>query len=543
MKRKLTSLPSDLTPRLLQGVPLSICLSGCGQHWAAPRSYTDDFYSTRRFCQRTENFDVFLSHDWGTSRWLKLCSLLMMFNVRAASTACMVVSIAVGILRAYRIIPDERWTELFPLGIFYILLFFWQHLRELFKKPLVVFLDRLCIAQNDDRLKEQGILGLAGFLDRSSMLAVLWSPRYFKRAWCAYELGTFLRDPGKEKLVRVMPVKLAPTLLAFCLTWEVIRFAHSAATEYDESGSREWLIVSGTLLFVILCGSPLYMYIGMGLIRDVQALPDHLRNFKIQDAECSCCANNHRNPSTGEELPCDKQLIFRTLKKWYGTPDDDTEAHLETFNGFVRSRLSRTIRQTVGGYTLPLKQYLYIALGSNAPLLANYMSKMGTPPAEISSDLERVMWACRWLIRWMNAPLQMLFGIWVSIACWKLGVYLMRYCGRVALSLILPFLILPCALAVAWLPMRITFDLTSHDSLLPLVPFLALLAITLCLFSAGASPKMIAPDTAFDEMLRARSDKSQSSQAKEAWEKKDAQDSPQPSMATSSTTQDTSSSS
>ena len=74
----------------------------------------------------------------------------------------MVVSIAVGILRAYRIIPDERWTELFPLGIFYILLFFWQHLRELFKKPLVVFLDRLCIAQNDDRLKEQGILGLAG---------------------------------------------------------------------------------------------------------------------------------------------------------------------------------------------------------------------------------------------------------------------------------------------------------------------------------------------------------------------------------------------
>ena len=85
-----------------------------------------------------------------------------------------------------------------------------------------------------------------------------------------------MRDPGKEKLVRVMPVKLAPTLLAFCLTWEVIRFAHSAATEYDESGSREWLIVSGTLLFVILCGSPLYMYIGMGLIRDVAAIGESL---------------------------------------------------------------------------------------------------------------------------------------------------------------------------------------------------------------------------------------------------------------------------
>ena len=193
MKRALTSLPSDLSPRLLQGVPLSTCLSGCGQHWAAPSQYTDDFYATRRFCRRTENFDVFLSHDWGTSRWLKLCSLAVMFNVRAASNLrldgpafpfpqtpvvldllrhrcftrlpvpltktrilSICVGIAVGLLRAFGVIPDEKWTEAFPLAAFYSLLFFWQHLRELFLRPLVVFLDRLCIAQHDDKLKEQG---------------------------------------------------------------------------------------------------------------------------------------------------------------------------------------------------------------------------------------------------------------------------------------------------------------------------------------------------------------------------------------------------
>ena len=215
MKRALTSLPSDLSPHLLQGVPLSICLSGCGQHWAAPSQYTDDFYATRRFCQRAENFDVFLSHDWKTSRWLKLCSLVMMFNVRAASILSMLVSFAVGLLRVYHVLPDERWTEIFPLIAFYLLLFFWQNIRELFLRPLVVFLDRLCISQTNDKLKEQGILGLAGFLDRSNILAsgqhvqhgflrlcfgfvdlapdcfgvrlptqaVLWSPRYFKSAW------------------------------------------------------------------------------------------------------------------------------------------------------------------------------------------------------------------------------------------------------------------------------------------------------------------------------------------------------------------------
>ena len=181
MKRALTSLPSDLSPRLLQGVPLSICLSGCGQHWSAPSQYTDDFYATRRFCRRTEYFDVFLSHDWGTSRFLKLCSLAVMFNVRAASNLrfdgpaldllrhtsfstvppdsrilSISVGITVGLLRAFGIIPDEKWTEVLPLAAFYSLLFFWQHLRELFLRPLVVFLDRLCIAQHDDKLKEQG---------------------------------------------------------------------------------------------------------------------------------------------------------------------------------------------------------------------------------------------------------------------------------------------------------------------------------------------------------------------------------------------------
>eukprot|EP00439_Symbiodinium_sp_Y106_P047753 s451_g6.t1 len=110
----------------------------------------------------------------------------------------------------------------------------------------------------------------------------------------------------------------------------------------------------------------------------------------------------------------------------------------------------------------------------------------------------------------------MLFGIWVSIATWKMGVRLMRYCSRACLALTLPYLIFPWVVAVAWLPIRITFDLTSCDSLLPIIPFLGLLTITLCLFSAGASPKMIAPDIAVNVMLKSKSLKS-------AWEAQDVQ--------------------
>ena len=52
--------------------------------------------------------------------------------------------------------------------------------------------DRLCIAQHDMALKEQGIRGLGCFLSKSRNLTILWSGRYFSRLWliiCWASLG------------------------------------------------------------------------------------------------------------------------------------------------------------------------------------------------------------------------------------------------------------------------------------------------------------------------------------------------------------------
>mmetsp|Transcript_48056 Transcript_48056/g.99235 ORF Transcript_48056/g.99235 Transcript_48056/m.99235 type:complete len:278 (-) Transcript_48056:962-1795(-) len=65
-------LPTALEPDLLQGVPLSTCLGGWGQHWSSSLTARNQ----ESLSQRTTKIDAFLSHDWGTSRWLKFLSLL-----------------------------------------------------------------------------------------------------------------------------------------------------------------------------------------------------------------------------------------------------------------------------------------------------------------------------------------------------------------------------------------------------------------------------------------------------------------------------------
>eukprot|EP00439_Symbiodinium_sp_Y106_P000283 s2443_g1.t1 len=145
----LDSLPTTLDPELLQGVHLSVCLSGWG-----------------KLSRRTAVYDTFLSHDWGTPRWLKFIALVVIFNSRAAAVASAVVSLTVGVLRATGLLPDELWTACNKPRLI-------RKIRDFVLRPQIVFLDKLCIDQHDERLKEKGILGLAGFLDNTKKLTVL----------------------------------------------------------------------------------------------------------------------------------------------------------------------------------------------------------------------------------------------------------------------------------------------------------------------------------------------------------------------------------
>ena len=64
---------------------------------------------------------------------------------------------------------------------FIVVFLFWPNIRDLVLQPQVAFLDKLCIPQDDETLKNECILGLAGYLRVSQKLVILWSERYFRR--------------------------------------------------------------------------------------------------------------------------------------------------------------------------------------------------------------------------------------------------------------------------------------------------------------------------------------------------------------------------
>ena len=179
-------LPTTLPKELFRGVPLYTCLAGLGKHWA---TNLDEKHADFLFSREVEFLDDFLSHDWATSRWTKLCALMVVYNSRAACIAAGTTTFVWSILGKALLMPDASRKQTFAeyclfvtpvIVVFYLFLVWWQQIRRLFASPSMVFLDKLCISQHDVLKKEEGIAGLAAFLSNSKRMVILWSPKSFR---------------------------------------------------------------------------------------------------------------------------------------------------------------------------------------------------------------------------------------------------------------------------------------------------------------------------------------------------------------------------
>ena len=97
-----------------------------------------------------------------------------------------------------------------------VFLIHWQRIRSFFGlSPRYCFLDKVCIDQVDDTRKAAGIASLGAFLGSAENFVVLFSPDYFSRLWCCYELAAFrhLQVAGKQKIT-FLPLAFPRVLFA-----------------------------------------------------------------------------------------------------------------------------------------------------------------------------------------------------------------------------------------------------------------------------------------------------------------------------------------
>ena len=229
------------------------------------------------------------------------------------------------------------------------------------------------------------------------------------------------------------------------------------------------------------------------------SLSEVLINCRVQcivpweDAECFCCSNGHRHPHDGSKLPCDRLLVYNTLRQWYG--QEGEVDHLERFSRQVREELAPRIALLTGGMTLPLNYAVYMVGASFLPYLADHVAQWIASVHAGISGYALFALTLRRLTDWGTAPLSSMLASWMCLPMWKTSLRLKnRWCAAVAADIIIFVLV-----AVVWGPLQYLLASTAEDSLLPVAVFFAWFTLVLALFSCGQTALLWAMQTTVGE--------------------------------------------
>jgi len=164
---------------------------------------TAEYYRLSEIVLQT---DAFISHNWSTPRREKFVSLALQFNFVPAMICALIAAVIVFIVQCWcDFIPktEEVFNEqVTNVGFFcqavsvttFIVALFFVH--EVYPYLGItgpnVFLDKTCVHQVDETLKQQGIMHLTAFLTHSRSMVVLYSDCYLEKLWTVYEIATFL---------------------------------------------------------------------------------------------------------------------------------------------------------------------------------------------------------------------------------------------------------------------------------------------------------------------------------------------------------------
>lgn len=324
--RNKKSLDLSISEDLLRGASLKEVLRCGGRHLKPGlQSFaSDELYS---LSQKLQTIDAFYSHCWLDGRWTKFVAICFTHNGDQAFLATIVWSMLVFMLQIRGILPllwRKSWSTPgandldLDVGcwcffsspfVYVIILLWWQSIAERFRRPFYVFLDKLCIHQTDDHLRCLGILGIGGILNSSEKMIVLWSPKYFYRLWCIFEVAVWCALNRSDSLQIVPLAKVVLQLVSMLLLYAALATVFFLS-EVLKSNDASWMALANGIGSVCLT---VVIHFVRGVMRELQGFEDQLSRASIKDAECFCCTHVHKHPVTGEKMNCDRTLVMNTI--------------------------------------------------------------------------------------------------------------------------------------------------------------------------------------------------------------------------------------
>eukprot|EP00438_Fugacium_kawagutii_P000094 Skav218708 [mRNA] locus=scaffold1346:444984:446825:- [translate_table: standard] len=240
---------------------------------------------------------------------------------------------------------DVRWSL---CGLCFVSLADW--LVIFFSRPLTpVFLDQICIKQQDTEMRANTIFSLAGIMRRSDKMLILWDPTWTESLWCLVELAAFLKsrqNPEDQLIIR--PIFLGPAYMTVFLT-SLVAFLIVLPAQSESTETRTILLppfsgLAPSLAF-LLCAL-LAAYAGVSALRSyfrsVESMQQRLLSISFDETRCYSCDQNHVSPS-GKPMLSDRKVFVHCMSHWFGGQD----AFEDILHTEVRKTMVNGLRESV----------------------------------------------------------------------------------------------------------------------------------------------------------------------------------------------------
>ena len=365
-KPRLERMPTrlDLEADLLRGIPLKKTLQNPRDlWWQSPVDMTG--------CKRAAlwkrsrpvtGIDIFLSHTWLTSGLSKFLSLLLQSCWPIALLTWLLATLLLVFLSQSLPLPGRYlhgvpavgypvgpWITMIslPASVFgFLLAIYWPEGKSCWSSSPMCFLDAVSINQADEHMMQRGVYGLGGFLKASKELRILWSPLYFERLWCIFELAAY-RTANPDGKITLIPLFMETAVSIYFVAGYVNVLVVWVILSVEGLESYQVLSFSlqSFLAFVMV-------YFLRRSIMVKRRLVSDLENFDLDLAKC--------------RLEYDRDFVCNAIVEWFGSK--------KAFTDYVQVHLRKAVLSKLSQTVIPLEYLLLLATPDMALNLDNFVA-------------------------------------------------------------------------------------------------------------------------------------------------------------------------